>query len=757
MRRLRVPTRLPANSHFKTLFSQTADQLLDEVPQRALWPVANIIVASSPLKTIRDHLRFDIPLNPATISTAITSCLTSQSITQLHAYVVSSGFDSYTFISNSLMTVYSKTGSFYIAHKLFDDLPNRDVVSWNTILSGFADAIHALEFVSMMARAGVPFDAVTLTTSLAFAADIRDVEFGQQLHSVILRCGFCVDTFVMNALITTYARSEFLDEAERVFDEMVFKDLVSWNALICGLTQEGNHELEAIQLFLKMVREEGMRPDRISFASVIPACGHKGLIRLGCQIHCFAEKVGLAAHVSLSNVLISMYYKCGNLGSAGTVFKTTKERNVVSWTTIISMDPDNAISLFNDMRLDGVQPNDVTFVALIFAVTSDHLLREGQMIHGVCVKTGILAEVNVSNSLITMYAKLQCVKDSRRIFDGMVYKEIVTWNSLVSGYAQNQLCKEALEIFSSLILHLKPNQYTFGSILSSITTAETVSLTYGQTCHCCIVKLGLNTDEYVSGALIDMYAKRGSIDESQKAFEETVQRSLISWTAIISAHAKHGNYETVMSLFDNMVSSGITPDSVALLAVLVACGCKGMVDKGQDIFNSMMLERRVDLWPEHYACLVDMLGRAGRLVEAEELLKQIPTGPGISALQSLLGSCRVHGNVEMGKRVADLLMEMEPAESGTYVLISNIYAEKGEWEHVAKIRKGMRERGVKKEVGFSWVDAGIRDSIHMHKFSSDDMTHPLAKEIYSVANSVGLEMKLLDSDIEMEVSASFAC
>jgi pentatricopeptide repeat protein len=254
-----------------------------------------------------------------------------------------------------------------------------------------------------------------------------------------------------------------------------------------------------------------------------------------------------------------------------------------------------------------------------------------------------------------------------------------------------------------------------------------------------------------------MYAKRGSLEQSRKAFEGAAHRSLIVWTAMISANAKHGSYDAVMRLFDDMVRSGVAPDGVVLLSVLTACRYSGAVDTGKQIFDSMVAEYRIELWPEHYACVVDMLGRAGRLEEAEELMLKMPSGPSISALQSLLGACRIHGNTSIAERVANILTETEPAESGAYVLLSNIYAEKGDWRGVAKVRRQMRERGVTKEIGFSWVDfgAGTSESMHLHKFSSDDTTHPLAEEICRVAEELGWEMKLMKNHLCMEKASVF--
>ncbi|KAG0482165.1 hypothetical protein HPP92_010249 [Vanilla planifolia] len=336
------------------------------------------------------------------------------------------------------------------------------------------------------------------------------------------------------------------------------------------------------------------------------------------------------------------------------------------------------------------------------------------------------------------------------IFQEMEYKEIVTWNAMVSGYAQNGHFEEALQAYSSAIQYSEPNQYTFASVISSITSAETIYLTYGQRCHCRIIKLGLNTNEYVAGTLIHMYAKRGNIDESQMTFDEAVSRSLVSWTAIISAHAKHGNFENVMTLFQEMVSSNVQPDHITLLAVLTACCCRGMVDVGQEIFDMMLTQYRLEPWPEHYACMVDMLGKAGKLMEAEEFLQKIPNGPGISALHSLLGACRIHGDVEMGKRAAESLMKMEPMESGAYILLSNMYAHAGDWENSAMVRRWMKKIGVKKEVAFSWVDTGNEDALNMHKFSSDDNTHPLSEQIYHVAESLGSEIVILETEKLLE-------
>lgn len=330
-------------------------------------------------------------------------------------------------------------------------------------------------------------------------------------------------------------------------------------------------------------------------------------------------------------------------------------------------------------------------------------------------------------------------------------RESISWNALISGYAQNGMYQEALETFFLGLTECEPNEYTFGSVLNAIGSSQSISLCYGLCCHGYLIKRGLSNNQITSGALLDMYAKRGSISDSHKVFHEVDQTSQVAWTAIISAHSRHGNFDSVMNLFDEMEKKGVEPDSITFLSVLTACGRKGMVDVGIQVFDSMVKEHSIKPCPEHFSCVIDMLGRSGRLREAEELLDQIPGGPGLSVLQSLLGACRNYGNVDMATRLADILIEMEPEESGSYVLMSNLFAEKGLWDKVAKMRKGMKAKGVRKEIGFSWADTGnVDDSLYLHGFSSDDKSHPRTQEIYRMAECLGSEMNYSGEEEERE-------
>ncbi|GAB2210556.1 hypothetical protein Droror1_Dr00015824 [Drosera rotundifolia] len=732
-----------------------AHNLFDETPQRTTPSINNAMLTyihqNSSHKALnifksclqcRDHVDGDV------VAIALKACR-GDPVTggQIHGFAVSSGFLGYQAVLNSLMNMYVKSGRLDRAIEVFFGMDEADIVSYNTILSGLENTVDVLSFARRMNVNGVVFDPVTYSTVLSFCSNGEGFLFGCQLHSIILKSGLDGEVFIGNALISMYSKHGYIEEAEKVFNEMPYKDMVSWNAILSAYSQEGDHGFEAIWALVEMMRQ-GIRFDHVSLTSAVSSCGYVRDLEVGRQLHSLCFKGGCGTQVSVCNVLISTYAKCGVTRDAKLVFRDMDERNVVSWTTLISIDEENAVAFFHGMRIDGVYPNDVTFMGLLHAIAVKNLVDEGRMMHGLCVKANFISESNISNSLITMYAKFESMMESEKVFEDLLQKEVVTWNALISGYVQNELYQDALEAFSMAITETRPNGYSFGSVLNAIGYAENISLRQGQRCHSHLLKLGLNTNPIVSSALLDMYAKRGSLYDSDRVFGEMTQRTQVAWTSIISAYARHGDFDRVINMFKEMEKGDEKPDSITFLSVLTACGRKGMVDMGRQIFDSIT-NNIIELSQEHYSCMVDMLARAGRLKEAEELLNQIPGGPGISALQSVLGACKVHGNMEIAERVADRVLDMENGDSGSYVLMSNLFAEKGDWEKVAKVRGRMRSKGVKKEVGFSWVDVGGTDgSLYTHGFSSDDMSHPRHKEIYWMAQSLAQEMKFLHRERE---------
>lgn len=727
--------------------------MLDENPKQNLVPfhrcMLNFICQGrefEALNIFKKQLQMGIlQIDEVAIAIALKACRRDQKLgSQVHGFAITSGHTFYVTVSNSLMNMYRKSKNLDKAFSIFKNLKNPDTVSYNTLLSGYENGEEALMFACGMHSAGVVFDAVSYTCVLTHCAHCQEFHFGIQFHCLVLKFGLESEIFIGNALVSFYSKWGRIVEAESVFCEMSDRDLVSWNAILSGYAQEGTYGLEAILAFVEMVRG-GMKLDHVSFTSAVSACGHERNLVFGRQIHSLSVKRGYDTNVSVCNVLISMYSKCDVVDDSKLVFENMIDRNVVSWTTMLSITEEDAVILFTGMRRDGVYPNDVTFVGLIHAITINNMMQEGIMVHSFCIKTNFISELNVANSFITMYGKFELMEDSIKVFEELDNIEIISWNALISGYSMNGMYQEAVEKFLSASMGLQPNHYTFGSVLNAVASSESISLRQGQRFHGYITKLGLDTDPIVSSALLDMYAKRGSIYESQKIFNGLAEKSQVAWTAVISAHARHGDCESVMNCYKEMVKCGVKPDSITFLSILTACGRKGMVDMGIEIFNSMVNEHSIEPYPEHYSCMVDMLGRTGSLEAAEEFVNRIPGGPGISVLQSLLGACRIYRNEEIAMRVADALIAKEPEGSGSYVLMSNLFAEKGKWENVAKMRKMMRDRKVTKEIGFSWADVGnVDDSIYMHGFSSGDKSHPLFEEIFRMSEVLGSEMKYLE-------------
>ncbi|CAN8326971.1 unnamed protein product [Cochlearia groenlandica] len=682
-------------------------------------------------------------MNEVTLCLALKACRgDTKPGCQIHGFSITSGFASFVCVSNAVMGMYRNAGRISNALCIFENLAEPDVVSWNTILSGFDDSQVAMDFVVRMRSEGVVFDAFTYSTALSSCVGTEGLRLGLQLHSIVVKSGLEADVVVRNSFIPMYSSAGSFGDAKRVFDETLVKDMITWNSLLSGLSQGGDFGFETAVVFREMMRE-GVELDHVSFTSVITTYCHENDLELARQTHGLCLKSGYETLVDISNILMSSYWKCGAIEAAKSVFYQMRERNVISWTTMISANKDDAVSIFHKMRLDGVYPNEVTFVGLINAVKCNEQIKEGLKIHALCMKTGFVSKLSLGNSFITMYAKFEALEDAKKAFDEIQIREIISWNAMISGFAQNGFSHEALEMFLLATVETTPNEYTFGSVLNAIASAENISLKHGQRCHARILKLGFNSCPVVSSALLDMYAKRGSINESEKVFNEMSQRNQFVWTSIISAYSSHGDYESVMNSFQKMVKENIAPDLITFLSVLTTCNRKGMVDKGYEVFNSMTKHYNLEPSHEHYSCMVDMLGRAGRLKEAKELMSKVPGGPGVSMLQSMLGSCRLHGNEKMGEKVAELAMEMKPELSGSYVQMYNIYAEKGQWEKAAEIRREMRKNDVKKVVGWSWIDViDSEGSLTMRGFSSGDKSHPKSEEIYRMVKIIGLDMTL---------------
>jgi pentatricopeptide repeat protein len=526
--------------------------------------------------------------------------------------------------------------------------------------------------------------------------------------------------------------------------------------MIAAYSKQG-YDQEALALFRQM-QEAGFPPNHFTFASILPACTN--LVDLK-KLHYEITRSGFQSNVYVGNALVDRYAKCGSTEDARGLFDKMTQRNVVSWTSMISGYTGNgqyweALKLFRQMQLTCVKPNTKTLTSLLPACANLAALERGMEVHGEIIRSGFHSDVFVMNALVDMYAKCGSMEDAHDAFDKMYEWNAVSWTTMVAGYAQNGRVEEAHKFFQKMpekdvlswtaliggyaqnghgqkalryfremqLAGVKPNSKTFACVLPAC--ASLVALEQGKEIHEEIIKRGLVSDVFVGSAIIDMYAKCGNIEGACNVFDRMTVRDVVSWTVMIVGCARHGLGKEALKIFERMQHSGSKPDHVTFLGVLSACCHAGLVDEGQQYFDSMS---RYCITPkmDHYSCIVDLLGRAGLLNEAEAFIHKMPIKPDSFVWGCLLAACRVHTNIEIAKSVAEHLFELNPKNDTTYVLLSNIYAAVGRWDASEKVRKLMDDKGINKNPGCSWIEVNKQ----VYAFLMGDKLELQTQQIYA--------------------------
>lgn len=375
----------------------------------------------------------------------------------------------------------------------------------------------------------------------------------------------------------------------------------------------------------------------------------------------------------------------------------------------------------------GARPNEFTFTFVLPACAGARSAGDGRRVHGDAERMGVASNVFVATALVDMYGKCGEVGAAREVFDGMPQRGTASFNAMIAGYVTNGKCEDAMSLFNQMQgLGIQYDAMTMVSVLQAC--ASLGALQQGRWVHEQISRGNLEINVHLSAALINMYARCGCIEESQKVFDVMPERDLISWTAIICGYGMHGLAQDAESLFNQMVKSGIRPDSITFVGILSGFSHKGMVFEGEKYYKKMTEEYYIKPTLEHYSCMVDMLGRAGRLEEAEKFIRTMRIEPDAGVWGGLLNACKIYGNVEMGERVVEEILRIDPSNGGWYVLMSNIYASARHWDGVAKIRLLMRGRKVLKSPGWSSIELGGQ----IHKFLVFDRSHPRSEEIYKL-------------------------
>ncbi|XP_021824777.1 putative pentatricopeptide repeat-containing protein At1g56570 [Prunus avium] len=648
-------------------------------------------------------------------------------------------------VLNHLAHAYSKCSDFGTARRLFDEMSCRNIFSWTVMIVGSTESgffLDGFKFFSEMVNSGILPDKFAYSAIVQTCIGLDCIVLGKMVHAQVFVRGFASDTFVSTSLLNMYAKFGKIEDSCKMFNTMTEHNKVSWNAMISGLTSNGLH-FEAFDHFLRMTKE-GITPNMYTLISVSKAVGKLGDVNKSKVVHSYASELGMESSVLVGTALIDMYSKCKSLSDARSVFDLNFTSCGVNppWNAMISGysqcgHSQKSMELFVKMCLKNIQPDIYTYCSVFNAIAELKCLQFGKQIHGMVLKSGIEMKVtSVSNAIADAYAKCGLLEDVQKVFDRIEERDLVSWTTLVTAYSQGSEWEDALTIFSKLREEgFMPNQFTFSSVL--VACASLCLLEYGQQVHGLLCKAGLDTEKCIESALIDMYAKCGNIAEAQEVFERISEPDTISWTAIISGYAQHGLVEDALELFKRMEQMGVKANDVTLLCVLFACSHRGMVEEG--LYHFHVMEKLYGVVPkmEHYACIVDLLGRVGRLNDAVEFIKRMPIEPNEMVWQTLLGACRVHENVELGEIVAEKILSVRPEYSATYVLLSNTYMGTGSYKDGISLRDVMKDRGVKKEPGCSWISVKGR----IHKFYAGDRQHPEKHEIYAKLEELRVKLK----------------
>ncbi|CAN1820901.1 Putative pentatricopeptide repeat-containing protein At3g11460, mitochondrial [Linum perenne] len=644
--------------------------------------------------------------------------------------------------------MYSKCGLVDVARKVFDENPkSRELtVCYNALIAGYSLNMRVKDTVLLlceMRELEVPINGVTMLGVVPVCGVPGNLGLGVCVHCFCMKLGLNLDLSVGNGLLSMYLRCGEINSARKLFDEIPGKGLITWNAMINGYSQNGLAN-DVLELYREM-GSSGIHPDPVTLVGVLSSCAHLGAQGIGMEVERHMHACGFVSNPFLNNALINMYARCGNLVKARQIFDSLPVKSLISWTAIIGGygihgHGEIAVELFDDMIRMGTRPDGAAFVNVLSACSHAGNLGLGICVHCYCVKLSLNFDWAVGNGLLSMYLRCGEIISGRKLFDEMPRKRLVTWNAIINGYAQNGLANDVLELYREMgSSGIHPNPLTLVGVLSSCANlgAHEVGMEVEMQTHA----RGFMLDPFLNSGLINMYARCGNLVKAREIFDGLSANNLVSWTAIIGSYGMHGEGEIAVELFDDMIKSGTRPDGRVFVNVLSACSHAGLTDKGLHYFDAMEHKYKLHPGPEHYSCMVDLLGRAGRLEEAHRLIKSMKAEPDDAVWGALLGACKIHRNVELAELAFERVIELEPTNIGYYVLLSNIYKDAGNSEGILRIRRMMRERKLKKDPGCSYVE--FMGKVHI--FLSGDKSHPQSKQIYKFLDELESEMKELDS------------
>ncbi|KAE8722993.1 Pentatricopeptide repeat-containing protein DOT4 [Hibiscus syriacus] len=683
-------------------------------------------------------------LEPRTYSSVLQLCAGLKSLTdgkKVHSIVDSNNVLLDELLGSKLVSFYATCGDLKEARRVFDRMEKKNVYLWNFMVSEYAkigDFRESIRLFKMMVEKGIEVNSYTFSCVLKCLAALGGLKEGECVHGYLLKLGFGCCNSVVNSLIAFYFKGRRPESAYELFDKLCDRDVISWNSMISGYVSNALAQ-RGLEIFKEMLHL-GVEVDSATIVSVLVGCANSSTLSLGKAVHALAMKSCFERRINFSNTLLDMYSKCGDLDGALRVFEKMGERNVVSWTSMIAGytrdgRSDGAIRLLQQMEKEGVKLDLIAITSILHACARSGSLENGKDVHGYIKANNMESNLFVCNALMDMYAKCGSMDDANSVFSSMAVKDIVSWNTMIGGYSKNCLPNEALTTFAAMLEELKPDSRTMACILPAC--ASLSALERGQEIHGHVLRNGYSSDQHVANALVDLYVKCGVLGLAQLLFDMISSKDLVSWTVMIAGYGMHGFGNEAITTLNEMRDAGIEPDEVSFISILYACSHSGLLEEGWRFFYIMKNDFNIEPKLEHYACMVDLLSRTGNLSKAYEFIGTMPIAPDATIWGSLLCGCRIYHDVELAEKVAERVFELEPENTGYYVLLANIYAEAEKWEEVKRMREKIGRKGLRKKPGCSWIE--IKGKVNL--FVSGNNSHPQSKKIESLLKKLRRKMK----------------
>ncbi|XP_024932517.2 pentatricopeptide repeat-containing protein At1g08070, chloroplastic-like [Ziziphus jujuba] len=570
----------------------------------------------------------------------------------------------------------------------------------------------------------------------------RSLKQLNQIHAKSIIAGLPYNRFILEKITDSFLSFQSLYYAKCVLDQIQEPSIVSYNAMIKAYVQSETPSA-VLSLYNTMRVRENLLGDKFTYPFVLKACAGEFAVEKGREVHGVVVRIGYDSNRFLCSSLLSFYGACGDLASARQVFDEFDVKDVVFWNAMIMVYARNEMvaegcQIFRQMvGVDEVRPNEATVLVLISTCLASKNMKLGREIHGYVMKdVNFPVNVKIGAALVDLYAKCGYLDDARKVFKEMPAKNSVVWNSLICGNSQNGLLHEAIDLFREMRLsNVKPDRFTISCLLS--TCAQMGAVNLGNWVRKFAENNGL-WDVFIETSLVDMYAKCGYIGTARELFDQMDQKTVVTWNTILSGYAVNGQAESAVELFDHMRKLGVRPDSVTFLSILHACAHAGFVEEGRKYFDLMRKHYKLTPKVEHYGCMVDVLGRAGLLKEARELIERMDVEPTVIMWGALLNACSIHGDSEVAEWAAQHTSKLEALDGGSYVLLSNLYAAGQKFDGVKEVREAMIKKGMYKPPGCSMIEIG--DTVH--EFVVADKVHPRSEEICRVLEDLSWKLKM---------------